>query len=94
MTTRTGTIAICDLNAAVAAKSDTRKHSEKCLMAQFAARITGKRISGSTSNAAHVEGDTGYAFRVAGAEHLVNYFDSDEIYKVRTQLPFNVMISY
>lgn len=90
MSTRIETMTIRDLNAAVVARSDTtRSRTEKCLMAQFAARITGKRVLGSISNAARIEGDTNedYNFRVTGAEHLVEYFDGNQDAKVRAELP-------
>lgn len=96
MTTRLETIAICDLNAAVAARSDTtRSHTEKCLMAQFAARITGKRVLGSVSTAAQLEGEgDNYNFKVTGASHLVFYFDQHQEAKVRALLPLDVVVTY
>lgn len=87
-------LAVCDLDAAVAAIPDiSRRHTEKCLMAQFANRITGQKVYGSTNNAVsfkeHSREDT-YTFLVEGMESLVAKFDTGNYAEVRRHLPREV----
>jgi hypothetical protein len=94
------TLAICDLNAAVAAKDkkeDRSNHTEVCLLAQFAKRVSGKAVTGSTCSAAMLEGEGDeYNFQVDGVKHLVFAFDlafsqnPHNIAEIRRQLPLDV----
>ena len=95
------TLAISDLDAAVAAVEDTtREHTTKCLIAQFAHRITGKVVVGSTSSAVMFEDNQdSYNFRVKGMSHLVWLFDAqaqkpENIAKIRHELPLEVEVTY
>lgn len=95
------TIIEADLDAAIAAvecKDNFTPWTSKCLMAQFARRVTGKDIDGSTSTAAAFVGEDGYNFAVDGAQHLVSIFDAiktrpDYINRIREQLPLEVEVS-
>lgn len=99
------TLAICDLNAAVAAKDEAKDgcpytHTQICLLAQFAKRITGKEVVGSTRTAARLEGNEYYTFETNDVSDLVQLFDlaNEEdwtnIAKIRRTLPLNVKYEY
>lgn len=97
------TLAICDLNAAVAAKDNNiggSCHTEICLLAQFAQRITGKKVKGSTRSVAQLKGEKNYNFYVEGIGDLVQLFDaawdisSSNIAEIRRALPLNVEYQY
>jgi len=80
------TLAICDLDAAIAAKDADKKnpdrgsnsiHTEICLLAQFVMRITGERVAGSTSTDAALESNPHF-YRIHVEEkvrELVHMFD-------------------
>lgn len=91
-------VGICDLNAAVAAKDAGglgSRHSEICLIAQFATRITGKKVSASTYSAVSFLADPGeYKFHVDGLQILAQLFDVREYEEVRKQLPKLVVVDY
>lgn len=85
-----------DLDAAIAARKVSGKsHTCKCLLAQFAQRITGKEVTGSTPSAACIgPEDQEYSFSVVGMHDLVHNFDKacDEL--IRKQLPREVEVTY
>jgi hypothetical protein len=107
-TTMQKTIAICDLNAAIKAKDEDGKkpyggpsiHTEICLLAQFAHRITGERVTGSTTSDVAFESDPDfYKFHVYAASQFVSMFDrayryDDPSYlaKLRRMLPVDVQV--
>lgn len=96
---RMETVGICDLDKAVAAKDLNEKgmyeHTSICLMAQFATRITGKKVVGSTPSAVAFEDNPyEYPFLVDGLSRLVTLFDTQEYEGVRKQLPRLVEVKY
>lgn len=113
ISTTTKTVAICDLNNAVAAKdkeseapiSQRFRHTEICLLAQFAHRVTGERVTGSTqADVAFESNPDFYKFHVYSQDmrKLVEWFDlayqaghHDEYYiaRIREQLPMEVQVT-
>ena len=110
-TTTTRTVAICDLNAAVAARDKDMQnpsevvsvHTEICLLAQFAMRVTGEKCTGSTMNDAAFESNPDfYKFHVysTGMRELVRLFDRayqskcwSELAYLRKLLPMDVQVT-
>ncbi len=91
------TITEADLDAAIKAREKTTPdgHTKVCIMAQFAKRLTGRRVAGSTcSSVAFMDEPAQYSFRIEGGDILVHGFDEGKFAMIRKLLPRLVQVDY